>query len=986
MIVSLRSFLFICLLQTIAFGLSGQVIEPSLVFTTKDGLPQIQTGVMMQDSRGYIWAGTKSGLAKYNGSTWKSVDAENKLNYALLGEISNGNICALVNKDGLSSFYIYDGVKMKPSAIKLFDPSIFNSRIVNDTLYHVNILDSKVYKYDLRLGSLVGEKFIDISKYRLAGYSKKFGLVLSQKINSTSKALVKLEDLEVIRQVQLGSTFLSPKKVGMEIFTSFNKGYVEYYNLDDFGYIGKVKFLNGYLKDAQFETSESFYFSDKENNYRYNPISNEIDVLEQINSTSNIFLEDRDGSLWNSSESGIQLFPKINFVDYTQRELSDAWIFQSYQGDFIYGNYTGGLKRVQFNPYSVERLKGKATNRIYFGPSLMEGKLYIPGSVYISVIEGDKLDHIDVGKFNTPLLCSFYDEQTKSIFFGGLKSLLQLSQDESLAFHQDKSEVFSRYVLTIKRFDEDHLIFGTSVDLCLFNTENQEFLSLSHLFPIENFGGVTSLEKDNRGNFWIGNKKGLWYYNVSADIISRIAEETIQDNVMSIIQVKENLLAIGSSKNLIYLELDEFYTSGQTFFKAFNFMNGFHGEEVAQNGMSIQDSILWIPSATNLVSTNVNKLDFTPYLSNILISSINNNGLSFNIDETQIIDMTYGTKDLEIEYEAIGLNQPSESSYQYRLVGHSDNWSPWTSSTKANFGNLRSGVYEFCVKTRPNSDFAQDLPEKKILIRVDMPFYEEPNFNQNALFIVIIMLSLIALLLYTLYHRQIAKLELDKQFKLLQVQTLQLQMNPHFLFNVLGSIQSLILNRDIDNANKYLVSFSKMIRRYLDYNVSAYKSLEANSTDAIKISLQEEFDILKIYLEFEKLQLDDKFEYEIHIDDDVDANEIQIPPLIIQPLIENCIKHGIVPKKTKSFIQLNASRKDSGILIVIKDDGIGVSRSLELQKTAMKEFKSLSLRLINERIELLNSMGEFISLEIIDQPNHKGVEQMIFIDQIQNET
>ena len=989
MFTQLRNILSLCLLIICVVDLSaqaihtGQTIEPALVFTTKSGLPQIQTTAMMQDSRGYIWAGTKRGLANYNGSKW-TIEAKD-IHVAMLSEISNGNLIAIVNRGGLASYLIYDGVKMNSSAPKLFDPNKFNCRINKDTLYHLNILDGKMYQYDLRKEKLIGEKVIDISKYSISGYSQKYGLILKQRIDGNLTNLLRLEDFSVIKQTKTRNTYPIPEKVNTEYFTNYEDGYTEYYDLNDFKLIGKIKYEDGEIGDIQFSTDENFFFSDQEKNYKYDRETNKVEVYKQINSTRNIFLEDEDGNLWNSSESGIQLFPKINFVDYTQRELSDAWFFYPYRGAYIYGNYSGGLKRVQVDPYRVERLASEKINRIYFNPSMMKGNLYIPGSTHISVMEGEKLRNIDIRKFSTPLLSSFYDEQTKSIYFGGLKSLLMLNHQESLTFYQDTKEIFARYVLAIDRFDDQHLIFGTSTDLCLFNTVTQNFSSLSDMFPTEKDPGAITIEKDDRGNFWIGNKRGLWFYNVDNETIVGISNSIIEENVMSVLQVKENLLAIGTSKNLKYLDLDEFYESGELLIKAFNFMNGFHGEEVAQNGMIMQDSILWVPSATNLISTNVNKVKFSPSFSNVIIRSINENVLNFTHENDEIFDMTYGTKDLEIEYEAIGINQPSTNTFQYKLIGYEDEWTPWTSDTKANYRDLASGEYEFVVRTRANSDLGTVLPKKKMKLRLEMPFYDEPDFISNAFSLALFMLMIIGALIYTIYQRRLAKVELDKRFKLLQVQTLQLQLNPHFLFNVLGTIQSLILEKDIDNANKYLVSFSKMIRRYLDYNVSAYKSLEANSTDTIKISLHEELDILKIYLEFEKLQLGDKFDYEINIEDDLDASEIQIPPLIIQPLIENCIKHGVVPKKGKSFIQLNVSLKGSGILIYIKDDGIGISRSLELQKSSMKQFKSLSLRLINERIDVLNSMGESISLEINDLPNEGGVEQVIFIDQIQNE-
>ena len=973
-----------CFCWFLCSNIYSQVVQPSDIFTTHHGLPQIQVLDLMQDSRGYMWAGTKRGVGRFDGNKWESFAEARDLEVHTILENSQGEIILLPQKSGIGYFYKIHGEELTRSVDQVYDLNKYNCTFKNDTLFHVNVLKSTLQYFDLLSMKMIREEDFDISKYRMGSYSDKHGLVLVERSPTLERKYVRSSDLKEILVINAAKNFLHVGHLNSHSIADQKMDRIDLYSSNSFEKIAEVKTNNKRLIDAKVFLAEDFYYCDGDFNYKINPRSGSIEKLNLINTTRNIFLKDKDGNIWNSSEGGIQFFPNTNFVNNNDNRLNDAWFFQPYKDHYVYGNFSNGLKRIQFNPLKIERINYDVQNSIYFDPSLVGEKLYIPGSAYISIYENGKLDFVDIKSANTPLLCSFYDDFTNKVYFGGLQSLVELDMDHSFLLHTDAEDVFSRYILSIENLDEERLIIGSRNDLVLFDKNKHSFQSLNHLFPSVNESGGICIIKDNRKNIWIGNNNGLWHFDVSQNSIKKIGAGLIEQYVISLIQAQENLLAIGTNKELMYLDLESFYESKELIVKTFNNNNGFKGEEVGQNGFSLQDSILWIPSATKLVSTNVNNFQFDDSYTNVELKSINGQVLDRSKLNTDVYDLTYGTSDLEIKFNAIGFNLPSSNSFQYILEGKEKDWSPWTESLEANYRDLGSGEYTFKVRTKTGSKLNAIYPEKNIKLRVDLPFYKEPQFYKNALLLTLFLLGLIGVLLFVIYHRIVEKRELDKQFKLLQVQTLQLQLNPHFLFNVLGTIQSLILAKDFENSNKYLVSFSKMIRRYLDYNVSAYNSLKSNKKDAIKISLEEELDIIKIYLEFEKLQLEEKFNYTINIDENVDTNEIRIPPLIIQPLLENAIKHGVVPKQGQSKIEIQISREETGVLIQINDDGIGIARSAELQRESIKEFKSQSLELINQRIQVLNSMGENLSLKIIDVKD-VGVEQIIFIGQKENQ-
>ena len=208
------------------------------------------------------------------------------------------------------------------------------------------------------------------------------------------------------------------------------------------------------------------------------------------------------------------------------------------------------------------------------------------------------------------------------------------------------------------------------------------------------------------------------------------------------------------------------------------------------------------------------------------------------------------------------------------------------------------------------------------------------------------MLFLVALLTIYIIVKQRSKIvlqkreqrrkinELEMQMAQLKQKTLQLQMNPHVIFNTLNSIQQYIINHDIDKAVSYLSSFSKLMRRIL------------NNSNERFVPLSDEMEAVRLYLELESMRLGNRFSYEINIDSNLDADDIEIAPLIIQPFVENAIIHGLVPKKENCILKISLSKiAENKMLCVIEDNGVGRKYSEKIkQKTGAHKSYGMSIR------------------------------------------
>ncbi len=215
--------------------------------------------------------------------------------------------------------------------------------------------------------------------------------------------------------------------------------------------------------------------------------------------------------------------------------------------------------------------------------------------------------------------------------------------------------------------------------------------------------------------------------------------------------------------------------------------------------------------------------------------------------------------------------------------------------------------------------------------------------NQLALFSIVGGLLLIGLVFVIFNRRQIKRrLTLQKEVAEYEQKALHLQMNPHFVFNCLGSISSFIVQNGTDSALKYLSKFSKLMRLTLEYSKGAL------------IPIDKEVESLQNYMELEQLRFHNKFEFSITSSPNVEFN-MGLPPLLIQPFVENAILHGMVPKEGNGKIAVHFDVQDKQLVCTITDDGIGVTKSKEMKENSVKAHQSMALEITKKRLEIMEA-------------------------------
>ncbi len=215
------------------------------------------------------------------------------------------------------------------------------------------------------------------------------------------------------------------------------------------------------------------------------------------------------------------------------------------------------------------------------------------------------------------------------------------------------------------------------------------------------------------------------------------------------------------------------------------------------------------------------------------------------------------------------------------------------------------------------------------------------TFNQLTTILSIALITILILLALSLLKHHNDKLRMTNELMIYKQKALHLQMNPHFIFNCLGAISGFMINKETDLGVKYLAKFSKLMRLTLEYSQESL------------IPLEKEIESLENYLELERLRFDNKFDFTITKSQNIE-DDIAIPPLLIQPLIENAINHGVIPQEKEGKIDICfAIDNDNKIVCEILDNGVGINDSMANKKTSVTIHKSMALGIIKQRLAVI---------------------------------
>ncbi len=461
---------------------------------------------------------------------------------------------------------------------------------------------------------------------------------------------------------------------------------------------------------------------------------------------------------------------------------------------------------------------------------------------------------------------------------------------------------------------------------------------------------------------WISTSNGLVQYNIK----SRKSNTFLRENGL----VSDKIYRMDYSKQNNTLWMCSY--GGVIAFNTKTYKVNNYNNKVGLNNtvdaVIIDDSGNAVVSNDNYIATfksQVLEANIEQKKSVITELLVNNENVDWVYDDTtKYIKLSYRKNNIAFHFTLATASGNEE--YYYKL---NNKW--YTSYTGfVQFNNLAPGTYKIYVSNQPidavNNDF--------ILITINPPFYNTWWFYGLS----ILTIGSIFYAFYKVKSNNIRKqiiLQKTYEQKLAdsEMQTLRSQMNPHFMFNTLNSINSYIIQNKTALASEYLTTFSKLMRSILD--------LSKQET----VPLSKDIGALKMYMELEALRLENKFDYSIVVDQNIDKNSVKIPSLIMQPFVENAIWHGLHNKEAKGNIMIQIKETGEGNLIItIEDDGIGRKAAGALKKEHTNH-KSYGIDITTNRLQLLSKSNTVTFTDLYDEKNKSiGTKVTLFLKDLTN--
>ncbi|RFS18955.1 hypothetical protein DVR12_25440 [Chitinophaga silvatica] len=739
--------------------------------------------------------------------------------------------------------------------------------------------------------------------------------------------------------------------------------------------------------------------------YRYNRPSDKFD-LNIANSNEpqglhysyevNCFMCDREGHLWVGTDKGINILSLHNknfkFLDHksvfsnNKEKLPSGevtGIYQASNGEVYIGYWGQGLSRLSNNLELLNTYNHLAANPDISIPEERSlvwsfGELK-DGTILIGQENGNlSLLNPQTGKFIKHLSAPELYQQTllhiqpynDTVVYIGLYK-------RGLSSWNPKTETFRHYpeitdslkrpvsIMDIVPEKDTVLWLGTSsAGLLKFNTHLRKITDrICFQWNGNIYNNITSLLRYNDSLLIAGTDHGLWIYNLLSNISKPllINNQLFDQWVLSIASGNEDLLGtVWMTTQYGFYRYDIDSNRLETFVQNDDIID--NNRKVRRNIIHLQNGNILVGAADHVVAFNPATLRVSPPPPDVTIINLKalDSAILFqsSLKGNASVVLSYKQNFITIEFKSLQYHQ-EKLRYYYQLEGVDDNWVMAENLLIAKYTNLPPGRYTFKVKAvNTAGTFSNNISTLSLFIQP--AFWQTNWFRIGCL--------LIALALFYLYYklrvysiRKEAKQReaIQQQIAQLEMKALRAQMNPHFIFNALNSIQIFVMKHDSEQALSYMSRFAKLIRNILDHS-------QLNN-----ITIHEEANMLENYMELEKLRFSDGFDYEIIIDPELNAN-VEVPTMIIQPFVENAIWHGLLHDKKRGKLIISFTKVEDRILCVIEDNGVGREKAIAM-KQGKSRHQSRGLQITRDRLSLYNSRFKVdASFDIEDLTDEEG--------------
>lgn len=456
---------------------------------------------------------------------------------------------------------------------------------------------------------------------------------------------------------------------------------------------------------------------------------------------------------------------------------------------------------------------------------------------------------------------------------------------------------------------------------------------------------INVLFEDSEENIWIGTENGIqkvFSGNKAHPTSIDRKQDFPNNNIVGILEDANKELWVSSYNGLSRVNKGSGFTT--TYYKE----DGLPDSEFNKKAFRLlSDSSMFFGGLNGYTRFNPESLPKSKAASIHLVSytshidSLDKIGeQTFYLDDIQDFVLGYQRNYLKLSFAINDIFSPKKHTYQYKLPKIRDEWVTMGSNNELELIGLSPGEYNLQIRGISSKGAFTNTLEYTILS--EQIFYKKTWFVLSAL----IFISGLLVIWYLLRKKnQRLKLETESEIHFLKSKSLRSMMNPHFLNNVLNSIQSVLFLKGELEANRFIGSFSKLLRHQLDFSNEEY------------ILLSEEISYLKHYIDVEKTRSNKSIQTSFDIDPNIDMEMTRIPSVILQPLVENALLHGFATMESDCLLKIIIRKKSEYIHVVIEDNGIGIEVSKMLNEKRNKQHKSAANHILSERIKLNNKIN-----------------------------
>jgi ligand-binding sensor domain-containing protein/ribosomal protein L27 len=917
-----------------------------------DGLAGSTVYCITQDKDGFLWMGTETGVSRFDGVHFKNFTTGDGLPDIEVLQIfgdSKGRVWMAPLKKSVCYYYkgrIYNQendsllrqIRLKGNVESFAEDDDGNILIQERTALHQIGANGSVSEYD-SIGHEPLRECLAVCR-NLAGH---FQVQAGQKIFNLSEkgfSLAASIKIDIFNPTYIA---MNPEWV---IWRQDNKNCVEIRSLINAAPVHRpfYQVVHNHITYSLVGDSLAF-FNEADGAKEYNIHTGQIRIFLPGREVSRTY-RDVSGSLWFTTLG--QGIYRLNFDEFRTIDVptGDAaqtavYFITKIENNIWLGNNHNQVYKLSSPDHGT--MTGIPFNEI--------GKNRI---LYIDE-ENDKIFHAsDVGVLE---MTKDFHIVRRKIIAGGVKSVFKKNDKEYLMSTSEGLGVFDLgcFCMTDTLWRERSAAVYSHADTTYVGTLN----GLYRIHPDKSivFMGekipflkkrISSIAASGDHILWIASYDDAGIIAIKNDsVVARITRrEGLTSDICRVLYIRGNTLWVGTDKGLNKVELDKpgypvtRYTS-----------NDGLGSDIV-NTIYADGPTIYVGTSSGMSFFNEAKPG-PPEQCRLQLLAVLNAG-NDRIGDSARMQLSYKKSDIRFEFVGISYRSVGRVRYRYRMLGLDSDWRE-TNETYLEYPTLPSGHYQFQLQA-----------ENKFAIRsslLTLPFDVTTPYWQTIWFEVLVLVVFLSLT-WLLVSRRIRHIrrQQDESERLIRKTTemenraLQAQMNPHFIFNCLNSIQQFVFDQDVLASNQYISGFAHLIRATLHNSSKSF------------ISITDEVDYLSTYLSLEKMRFKEKMDYTIEVDAAIDKDNRFLPPMLIQPYIENSMRHGLRHKvQGQGHIRIIMRQRGTQLVVTVEDNGIGRKKALEYKSAEHIEYQSKGMGLTADRIKMISAIyGYEIDVSIED--------------------